>query len=101
MVGDDLPVVAANRQVCPPISEICFEKRYIREFVLIRVYPCPSVVEKNVKGQLYQTFSGVSDGLEACSCTSSSTGLLPGRHLNTFWKNMLFGMYSNSPSSPR
>jgi len=28
MVGDDLPVVAANRQVCPTVSEISFGNRY-------------------------------------------------------------------------
>jgi len=30
MVGDDLRVVAANRQVCPTISEITFGNLYIR-----------------------------------------------------------------------
>jgi len=29
MVGDDLRVVAANRQVCPTISEITFGNLYI------------------------------------------------------------------------
>ena len=54
MVGDDLRVVAANRQVCPTISEISLGNLYNQLFE-----PNPLLCVKGARGALANRICGI------------------------------------------